>query len=108
MLSEANYSTYSHTILLIVHLDRPTEEYGSGKAWRDTEIIADHVRGMSWPHGPKILDLKRHHHGLKGSWLSEWPDPRPNNIMIAFEDDMVLSPEYFVWLVKLLNEYNMW
>jgi len=108
MLSEANYSTYPHAIPLIVHLDRPTEEYGSEKAWRDTEIIADHVRGMSWPHGPKILDLKRRHHGLKGSWLSAWPDPRPNDIMIAFEDDMVLSPEYFVWLVKLLDEYDMW
>jgi hypothetical protein len=108
MLSEANYSTYSHVIPLIVHLDRPNEEDGSKKAWQDTEIIADHVRDMSWPHGPKILDLKRRHHGLKGSWLSAWPDPRPNDIMIAFEDDMVLSPEYFVWLVKLLDEYDMW
>jgi hypothetical protein len=108
MLSEANYSTYSYAIPLIVHLDRPIEEDGSEEAWQDTEVIADHVRGMSWPHGPKILDLKRHHHGLKGSWLSAWPDPRPNDIMIAFEDDMVLSPEYFVWLVKLLDEYNLW
>jgi len=108
MLSEANYSTYSYAIPLIVHLDRPIEEDGSKEAWQDTEVIADYVRGMSWPHGPKILDLKRHHHGLKGSWLSAWPNPRPNDIMIAFEDDMVLSPEYFVWLVKLLDEYNLW
>lgn len=108
MLSEANYSTYSYAIPLIVHLDRPIEEDGSEEAWQDTEVIADHVRGMWWPHGPKILDLKRHHHGLKGSWLSAWPDPRPNDIMIAFEDDMVLSPEYFVWLMKLLDEYNLW
>ena len=108
MLSEANYSTYSRDIPLIIHVDRPIQEGDSEKAWHDTELLADHVKGMSWPHGPKVLDIKCHHHGLKRSWLSAWPDPRPNDIMIAFEDDMVLSPEYFVWLVKVLDEYNLW
>lgn len=108
MLSKANYSTYSRDIPLIIHVDRPIQKGGSEKAWHDTELIADYGKGMSWPHGPKILDVKCHHHGLKHSWLSAWPDPRSNDIMIAFEDDMVLSPEYFVWLVKVLDEYNLW
>lgn len=108
MLSEANYSTYFHAIPLIIHLDRPIEEGITEKVLQDTETIVDHVKDMSWPHGPKILDLKRHHHGLKRSWLSAWPYPRSNDIMIAFEDDMVLSPEYFVWLMKVFEEYKLW
>lgn len=108
MLSKANYSTYFHAIPLIIHLDRPIEEAITEEVLQDTETIVDHVEGVSWPHGPKVLDLKRHHYGLKRSWLSAWPYPRSNDIMIAFEDDMVLSPEYFVWLMKVLEEYKLW
>jgi hypothetical protein len=45
--------------------------------------------------------------GLKGSWLAAWPEPRPNDLMIAFEDDMVVSPQYFQWLLAVLPTYRL-
>jgi len=102
-LESSNYDGYSQSIPLVVHVDGP-QAPGNSKAH---DIIVMLAREIPWTHGPKILNIKQQNMGLKASWLSAWTSPQPDDLMIAFEDDVVPSPLYFQWMLKLLKKYNM-
>src|SRR6185437_4877738 len=52
-------------------------------------------------------DIKVKWVGLRDSWLTAWPNPRPLDVMVALEDDVVVSPLYFLWLLKVLRDYGL-
>jgi len=110
-LSSSDYSSYSissnKALPLVMHLDRPT--VNATEQENMNFLAVQHLfQDFPWQHGPKLLDLKVEHVGLKASWLAAWPGMRPDDILIAFEDDVIPSPLYFQWLLKILNEYNLW
>jgi hypothetical protein len=108
-LTAANYSAYDKPLPLVLHVDAvPANSSISLSA--EVEDVRALARGFAWPHGPITLDVQsdaRGNRGLKGSWLAAWPEPRPNDLMIAFEDDMVVSPQYFQWLLAVLRTYRL-
>lgn len=108
-LVSANYSSYSHDIPLILHLDRPSGgEDQSSTTWLVNAEIENMLDQYKWPHGPKYVDAKDLHTGLESSWMTAWTTPYKDNIMVALEDDIEVSPLYFQWLLKVLDEYALW
>ena len=107
-LATSDYSSYGKEIPLIIHLDRPLGQDLHAAAWQENRHVEEVLTNFRWPHGPKLLDFKPHHMGLKKSWLSAWEEPNPNDIMIAMEDDMDVSTLYFQWLLHILAGYNLW
>lgn len=106
-LATANYSSYGQPLPLVIHFDRSRDNDVNSTVGRENENVKQIIMDFEWPHGPKLLDVKPKHMGLKASWLSAWVDPDPNDIMIALEDDMHVSPLYFEWLLHTLTGYNL-
>ena len=116
-LAGSDYSSYDQQVPLVIHLDRPSltvieaENGGnvsfSNQTLRTFEALQEQVAHFEWPHGPKVLDVKPRHVGLKTAWLTAWPEPRQNDVMIAFEDDMDVSPMYFKWLWNIMQAYKL-
>ena len=60
---------------------------------------------FQWPFGPKKVFLHSSHVGLKGQWRtinSETPD---DVISVVLEDDIVVSPYFFLWMTRAVNSY---
>lgn len=102
-LESSNYTGYAHPLLLVAHIDGPS----TSDNWTNTIAIRELVEDFKWTHGPKIVDVQDENLGLKSSWTKAWPDPKANDVMIAFEDDIIPSRMYFQWLLKILTEYRL-
>jgi len=108
-LHASNYSSYHKPISLILHLDRPRDGEGRDTSdWLSSIEIQGIISQFQWSYGPKYIDTKDSNEGLKSAWLTAWPAPNPDDIMIAFEDDIEVSLLYFQFLIKVLNEYHLW
>ena len=103
ILEASNYTGYEKPLPLVIHLDGPAVPTQKLK----TLALKQLAENFEWTHGPKILDVHNENRGLKASWLNAWTLPRPNDVMIAFEDDVLPSPFYFQWLVKVLEQYDL-
>jgi hypothetical protein len=108
-LAAANYSGYTRPVPLVLHIDaaQATQKPLADQIAADVEEVCELARAFVWPHGPKVVDIKPTHVGLRGNWLTAWTDPGPHDMMIALEDDMVVSAQYFQWLVTLLRIYKL-
>lgn len=93
-IAAADYGSFNSSIHLNIHVD-----------YSDSEDVRNIAEDFVWPYGSKILDFKEIRTGLRDSWISAWPNPEPNEVMIAFEDDVRVSPLYFQWILKLLDSY---
>lgn len=102
-LEASDYAGYGEPLPLVIHLDGPSTDDDRIKAM----AVREAATKFQWTHGPKILDLHERRRGLKASWLQAWPSPRADDIMLAFEDDVLPSPMYFQWLLKVLTEYRL-
>lgn len=106
-LKAANYSSHNGLpIPLVLHVDVP-DPHAEDELKAEAQLVRQFASNIAWPNGPIVLDIKGSHVGLKGSWLTAWTDPRPNDVMVAFEDDMMPSPLYFKWLMKVLRDYKL-
>ena len=59
------------------------------------------AQAFEWPHGAKELVLRPKSVGLEQNIVSSWPDPGANELGFFFEDDVIVSPDYFRWAVAL-------
>ena len=108
-LATSDYSSYGKDLPLVIHLDRPRNNGPNETAtWQENRAVERLIVDFEWPHGPKLLDIQSQHVGLKMSWLSAWQHSNPDDLMIALEDDMLVSPLYFQWLLHILGSYNLW
>lgn len=102
-LETSKYTGYGHPLPLVIHVDGPA----ASDDWDTVHAVRQFTEDFQWTHGPKILDIKGTHQGLKRSWLTACLHPKPDDVMIFFEDDMLPSQMYFQWLLKVLGEYNL-
>jgi hypothetical protein len=102
-LETSNYTGYEDPLPLVIHVDGPKRS----DDWKTTNTIRQFMKDFQWTHGPKVLDIKDTNQGLKRSWLTAWPNPKPDDVMVFFEDDMLPSRMYFQWLLKVLTEYKL-
>jgi hypothetical protein len=103
ILASSNYTGYDHSLPIVIHVDGPQTTHDGNVTIAIRRLVED----IQWTHGPKILDFNEKNIGLKASWLEAWPNPKPNDVMIAFEDDVFPSTMYFQWLLKVLGEYKL-
>ncbi len=106
-LATSDYSSYDKDLPLVIHLDRPRDDAPNNTICQNKAVERLTV-DFEWPNGPKLLDIQSEHVGLKMSWLCAWQDPNMDDISIALEEDMDLSPLYFHWLLHVLGSYNLW
>jgi len=64
------------------------------------------LRNFQWSHGPLTLTLHRRHLGLVGQWLSGGTLPTSmRDLTLVLEDDLELSPHFYVWLKGAICKY---
>jgi len=98
-LSNANYDSWDKPVILNIHLDG---EYSSN--------VSSIAESFYWPHGRKILDMKETKYGLRGMWLDSLGKASAkatnNTLLLTFEDDVIVSPSYFQWLLIVVDKYS--
>ena len=81
------------------------------------DMTLDHTRAFldefRWPYGPLVIHRRERNIGLRGNILESWypaPNGRPINELkeyaAFFEDDIEVSPYWFVWADKGIREYS--
>jgi hypothetical protein len=66
------------------------------------------ARSFKWEHGSKHVDIRKSNVGLREMWLTSLRGSAKkgnNTLMVVLEDDMVLSPLYFQWLLQMVDYY---
>jgi hypothetical protein len=63
------------------------------------------VQGLEWPHGPKQVHIRTAAGGLINAVADMWHPASPDDYALLLEDDVELSPLYFVWLVRALEAH---
>ena len=98
-LETSNYNGWEFSIPLYIHLD--------GGANQEVITAAD---GFLWTHGRKIIDERSLNVGLREMWLSSIGAAAKaagdNSIMVVFEDDMIVSLDYFQWILATIDAYG--
>ena len=92
-LEKAIYSDFSPT--LIISVDKS-----------NTNIVEEFADGYCWPHGEKIVDKHDKNLGLRPHMLSlgKWFDKF--DAIIVLEDDIVVSPNFFLYSKQAVEMYN--
>lgn len=59
----------------------------------------------TWSHGQKTIRTFHQQMGVRGIWMNFWPEPKPNEIRLIFEDDTEVSRAYFDFFINVMNSY---
>lgn len=60
-----------------------------------------------WRHGPVNVHIQPRHAGIYGQWIDSWrPTPDSTEIAIIVEDDLTLSPKFYLWLREAYAKYH--
>ena len=98
-LKDADYVGWHQNIPLYLHIDG--EHSGE---------VASIVSSFHWPHGSKIVDKKETRLGLREMWLDSLGKVSKisgnNTLLVALEDDVIVSPSYFQWLLAVIDLYS--
>lgn len=60
---------------------------------------------FQWTHGSKELTFRDTNYGLAQQWFSAWSPTSSNEVAFIFEDDLQVSPLFFVWSYRALFKY---
>ena len=97
-IRDADYAGWKRNIPLFLHIDG---EHSSE--------VASIVNSFDWPHGSKIVDKKDKRLGLREMWLSSLgiasSKAGNNTLLVALEDDVIVSRSYFQWLLTVIDKY---
>lgn len=96
--SSSSSSSSVDMIPLTVHIDaRP-----------DTETL-QHAYSLEWPHGPKDVHVRIKRGGLMQAVVEAWYPPvteHDDTYAMILEDDVELSPLYFLWSKWMVLRYR--
>eukprot|EP01032_Pedospumella_encystans_P010486 gene10486-12250_t len=99
-LLAADYAGYANITLHIAVDASKTQEVDSSVA--EVTLIAEE---FEWPYGPKSLKLHATNVGLVSQWLNVWIPASDHEAAFILEDDMEVSPYFFVWAVRAAEKY---
>ncbi len=60
---------------------------------------------FTWPHGDKRVIRRERNIGLIDSWFHSWNPQRENEAAFIFEDDVVVSPQFFQFGASAITKY---
>lgn len=70
------------------------------------EEVVQVAKNFSWFHGEKVIHLWDTHVGLYGQWVDTFVPTLGNERAIILEDDLDLSPYYYIWLKGATKAYT--
>ena len=97
LMDSINGSDYgSDKINLVVHVD-------GGK---ESEITCHAAHKIKWIFGDKQLVISRIRKGLAQAWFQAWYPKSKNNFAAIFEDDIIVSKSWYMWLKNAWEAYS--
>lgn len=95
-INEANYDNHSVHLKIIVDFD-------SSRNHNKTIQVAEK---FNFDHGTKTILINAERKGLQYSWFHAWDPLADDERAVIIEDDMEMSPFWFVWLQKAWRTYS--
>lgn len=89
-----------------IWIDRPSVSGGIGEV---NQTVLQVARGFEWRHGAKTVYTRRRHGGLYAQWLDTWnvtDGSADDELGVFLEDDLELSPWFYVWLKNARKAYG--
>lgn len=74
----------------------------------DAPLVKESQRIASqyhWPHGEKSVVARVKNFGLGGQWHYSWAPSSEREVAFIFEDDIEVSPYFFVWAHRAATKY---
>ncbi|KAH9605192.1 hypothetical protein KSS87_006617 [Heliosperma pusillum] len=105
-LSSAYYS--NDTVHLHIYIDHfPNSSFPSdvGQKLESFRDILSFVDGFQWIHGVKLVHYRTANVGLQAQWLEAWWPVDDHDFVFVVEDDLELSPFYYLFLKRLILFY---
>lgn len=96
-LEDSNYSGVSVTLEIRIDIAE------DGEVHEPTLAVA---KSFQFSHGPKVVHVSKSSLGLAGSWFAAWEPTANSGMAIILEDDIVLSPHWFLWLSRVWHKYE--
>jgi len=99
-LEMADYTGWKHPngVPLYIHIEGEP----------DAEVVQT-AEGFQWTHGAKHVREQPTRVGLRSMWLDSLGTAAAqagnNTLMVMFEDDIIVSPVYFQWLLRQIDHY---
>ena len=72
----------------------------------DNGEAKDAAEEFEFTHGPKKIVLATRNQGLRGAWLEAWVPADEEDFSIILEDDIVMSPDWYLFLRRAWSQYS--
>jgi hypothetical protein len=99
-LAESHY--LGHAVALTIFVDFPKRKPTSLEDDGTRAFLRDTFR---WPHGPLVVHRRLTNVGLKRSIMEAWYPTRDDEAAAFFEDDIEVSPFWYMWATDALARY---
>jgi hypothetical protein len=108
-LRDADYQ--SDEVDLSIFLDHFPYNPTMSQAQHDQQLktnrqMLDLVTKFEWPHGRKYVHYRQNNSHLQFQWIESFYPLDNHTYAFVVEDDMTVSPFYYIYLKKLLMEYR--
>lgn len=101
-LAGADYN--GDTVALRVFIDHPKKN-AKPRDTADHRTTLKFLDSLRWAHGPLTLHRRQANAGLKRSIIEAWYPASMDEAGAFFEDDIEVSPLWYVWATRALAEY---
>ena len=96
LLDSLENSDYDNDkVELYIHIDKSSDNSGCIKVGKS----------FKFSHGKIILNVAKKNNGLRNAWLKAWR-PKAMERAIILEDDIEVSPKWYLWLKKSWEAYG--
>ena len=102
-LSSAFYGNHTN-IPLHIYIDGYKSLNIDYKNVMECQLIAEKFK---WKYGEKIVTLRPKNIGLLGQWFNAWKPINDSQAAFIFEDDVEVSPYYFIWATQAVDKYYL-
>jgi hypothetical protein len=97
LLNSLEHTRYGgERVSLEIHIDRGFGQDGT----------IELAQQYTFSHGQKTIRLSSTTMGLAGAWLGAWTPTTSKDRAVIFEDDIVLSPYWYLWLKEAWRNYG--
>eukprot|EP00128_Syssomonas_multiformis_P005162 Colp12_sorted_trinity150504_noHs@33733 len=69
------------------------------------EDVVQYVNGFNWPYGIKRIKQNKERKGLEKTIISAWDPQSMSEYAVFLEDDIEVSPYWYIWVFMGLDKY---
>lgn len=100
MHPDCQYGNFGMQVNIEFHIDRPKKK--PDESWFD---LIRWTTNLSWPYGSVKSLVARENMGLRDAWFNAWKPTNNNDRAIILEDDVEVSPPWFLWVNGAYDAY---